>query len=231
MNRQRIRLWDLPTRIFHWSLAALVIAAFISGLIGGKAIDLHGRIGLAILGLLAFRIVWGVAGSTYARFAQFAPTPSRIVACLRGQWHGIGHNPLGALSVFALLALLGVQTLSGLMANDDIAFSGPLYPLIDKALSDQLSSLHRQLSNLLMALVVLHIAAIGFYAHVKKDNLIKPMLTGWKEDAPATARSASGGSRMALAAALLIALAAVYGGSGIWIPSPPPQAVPAAPDW
>ncbi len=121
MNRQRIRLWDLPTRLFHWLLVILVLTSFISGKIGGNAMDWHGKFGLAILGLLTFRLVWGIVGSTYARFASFFPTPASVLAYLRGQWRGVGHNPLGALSVFSLLGLLAFQVASGLFGNDDRA--------------------------------------------------------------------------------------------------------------
>lgn len=183
MNSQRIRLWDLPTRLFHWLLVLAVVAAVVSGQIGGKLIDLHGKIGLAIVGLVAFRIVWGFAGSTYARFAQFLPTPARIRAYLKGEWRGLGHNPLGGLSVFTLLLLLTAQVASGLFANDDITFTGPLYGLIGKSLSDRLSGIHQLLSNALIAFVVLHVGAVIFHGRVNKDDLIKPMLTGWKEGA------------------------------------------------
>ena len=216
MNSQRIRLWDLPTRLFHWLLVLVVSAAMVSGQIGGKLIDLHGKIGLAIVGLIAFRLVWGFAGSTYARFAQFFPTPARIKAYRSGEWRGLGHNPLGALSVFGLILLLTVQVLSGLFANDDIAFVGPLYELIGKSLSDRLSGIHELLSNLLIALVVLHVGAIAFYVRVKKENLVKPMLTGWKDGA--TGESAKGGGLVAVLLAVMIAGVAVYGASGAWLP-------------
>ncbi|MBP6189276.1 MAG: cytochrome b/b6 domain-containing protein [Azonexus sp.] len=230
MNSQRIRLWDLPTRLFHWLLALCVIAALVSGQIGGKLIDLHGKIGLAIVGLVAFRIVWGFAGSTYARFAHFFPTPGKIKAYLNGEWQGLGHNPLGALSVFGLIFLLTAQVITGLFSNDDIAFVGPLYDLISKSLSNRLSGLHELLSNVLIALVVLHLAAIAFYGHVKKDKLIKPMLTGWKEGA--TGESAKGGGLIAVIVALTIALAAVYGASGAWLPEAlPPSGSPETPTW
>ena len=103
MNARRISVWDLPTRLFHWLLVLLITAAVISGKVGGGAIEWHGRIGIAILGLLAFRIIWGVIGSTHARFASFFPTPSSVRAYLQGRWQGVGHNPLGAFSVFGLL--------------------------------------------------------------------------------------------------------------------------------
>jgi cytochrome b len=229
MNSQRIRLWDLPTRLFHWLLVLAVIAAIISGQIGGKLIELHGKIGLAIVGLIVFRIVWGFAGSTYARFAQFFPTPARIKAYRNGKWRGVGHNPLGALSVFGLIFLLTAQVLTGLFANDDIAFVGPLYDLISKSLSNRLSGIHELLSNLLIALVVLHLAAIVFYVRFKKDNLLKPMVTGWKDGAQG--ESAKGGSMIALIVALLIAGAAVYGASGAWLPEPSPPQTMETPYW
>jgi len=220
MNRHRIRLWDLPTRLFHWLLALCVIAALVSGQIGGKLIELHGQIGLVIVGLVAFRLVWGFSGSTYARFAHFFPTPARIKDYLNGDWRGLGHNPLGALSVFALIFLLTAQVLTGLFANDDIAFVGPLYEMIGKSFSDRLSGIHELLSNGVIALVVLHVAAIVFYVRVKKDNLLRPMLTGWKDEA--NGESAKGGGGVALIVALMIAAAAVYGASGAWLPETVP---------
>lgn len=231
MSTRTIRVWDLPTRLFHWLLVLLVVAAFVTGWLGGNLIEWHGRAGVAITGLLAFRLVWGVVGSTYARFAQFVPGPGRLAAYLRGQWYGIGHNPLGALSVLALLGILIFQSVSGLMANDDIAFEGPLYALVSKDTSDWLSSLHRQNFWPIIVLVTLHVSAIMFYAHVKKDNLVKPMITGVKAVADPQARSAQGGGIVALIVALVIAGFAVWVATGGLLPPPPPpppaQAVPA----
>ena len=107
---------------------------------------------MLILGLLVFRLVWGVLGSTYACFLQFFPTPSRIRAYLSGEWQGEGHNPLGALSVFALLGLLTAQVFTGLFANDDITFVGPLFELVNKAMSNRLTSVHQLISNVLIGL-------------------------------------------------------------------------------
>ena len=233
MERQRVKVWDLPTRLVHWTLAILVCAALITGQIGGGAIDWHRRIGLALVGLVVFRLLWGFVGSRQARFASFWPTPATIVAHLRGEWRGLGHNPLGALSVLALLLSIAVQLATGLFANDDIAFRGPLADMVGKALSDRLSAIHRLTSTLLIVLVVLHLGAIAFYAYVKKDNLLKPMITGCKDVAPQLAHDGQGergGGAIALVAALLIALAAIYGTSGVWLPKPPVAAQPAA-DW
>jgi cytochrome b len=232
MQQKRIKVWDLPTRFFHWLLAVSVGAALITGQIGGNAIDWHARIGLFIVGLLVFRLVWGVLGSTYARFASFVPMPSTVCAYLRGEWQGIGHNPLGALSVLGLLFFVALQLSTGLFGNDDIAFRGPLFELIGKELSDRLTGIHALTSNALIALIVLHLAAIAFYGHIKKQKLIKPMVTGWKDLAAGEkGESATGGGVIAFVVALAIALAAVYGASGAWLPAPAAAAVQAAPAW
>ncbi len=235
MTDRHVKLWDLPTRLFHWLLVTLIIAAIATAKIGGNAMVWHGRIGLAILGLIAFRVIWGLVGSTYSRFTSFLPTPSSIVAYLRGQWHGLGHNPLGALSVLGLLAMIAAQVGTGLFSNDDIAFRGPLFGLIDKDFSDTLTSFHRQIINGLIALIVLHLCAIAFYAHVKKDNLVKPMITGWKNVEPGQASHVlKGGGVIALAFALCAAVAAVYAGSGAWLHDAKPEtpaAAQQAPAW
>lgn len=224
----KARVWDLPTRIFHWSLVVLVVAAFVSAKIGGNAMVWHGRCGLAILGLLVFRIVWGFVGSTYARFAQFVRGPAAIHAYLKSEWRGQGHNPIGALSVLALLGALALQAATGLFANDDIAFEGYLHALVGSELSGRITGIHHLLEKVLMLLVALHVGAIVFYARVKKHNLVKPMLTGWADGKPC--ESARGGGAGAFIAAVLIALAAVWAASGALLPpppSPPPAAAPA----
>ncbi len=232
MNIKRIKLWDLPTRLFHWLLVILVAAAVISGKVGGAAIDWHGRIGLAILGLIAFRLVWGIIGSSHARFASFFPTPGSLAAYLRGQWTGVGHNPLGAISVLGLLALITVQVGTGLFGNDDIAFNGPLFGLISKDLSDTLTGIHTSVINILIALIALHLAAIVFYTRVKKEQLLKPMLTGWKDVPSGQGESASGGGLIALVVALAIAAAVIYAGSGAWLQAPQAAVTPpAAASW
>lgn len=220
---KRFRLWDLPTRLFHWLLVVAVAAAVITGQLGGGLMVWHGRLGIAICGLLAFRLVWGFAGSTYARFAQFFPTPGKLRAYLAGQWQGEGHNPLGALSVLGLLGLLTAQVMTGLVANDDIAFNGPLLDLVGRDWSNRLTGLHHLLADGVIGLVVLHVAAIVYYRRVRQKNLLKPMLTGWRDG---EGESARGGGLVALLLALLLAGAAVYAASGVWLPAPPP--LPAA---
>jgi cytochrome b len=225
-SMNRVLVWDLPTRIFHWALVICVTGAFISVQIGGNAMVWHGRFGLAVLGLLVFRIVWGFIGSTYARFTQFVRGPAAIKAYLRSEWQGEGHNPLGALSVLGLLGVLTVLVSTGLFANDDIAFEGPLYSLVGKDLSDQLVSIHRLIEPVIILLVLAHIGAIIYYAYIKKENLVKPMIRGWKDSAQG--KDARGGGIVALVVALIIAGGAVAAASGSLLPEPPPPPPPSA---
>lgn len=222
-----VRVWDLPTRVCHWLLAVSVAGAFVTQAIGGEAMVWHGRCGLAVLGLVVFRLVWGFAGSTYARFATFVRGPAAVRAYLRGEWRGLGHNPLGAFSVLALLAVLGWLAATGLFANDDISFTGPLYVLADKELSDLLTGLHTGAEPVLITLVALHVAAIVFYVRMKKDNLVIPMITGRKD---AAGESAKGGGLVAFLAAAAIAAGAVWAASGQLLPPPPPPSV-ETPAW
>jgi cytochrome b len=221
-----VRVWDLPTRVFHWSLLALVVVAFVTGEIGGNAMVWHGRAGLGILGLIVFRLVWGFVGSTYARFTHFVRGPGAIRAYLAGQWQGLGHNPLGALSVLGLLAVVAFQAATGLFANDDIAFRGPLQALVSDAVSNQLTGWHHLGKNLMIALVVLHVGALVFYVRVKKHNLLKPMVLGWTEG---EGEDAKGGGFAALLIAIVIAGVAVTAASGVFLP--PPEISTAAPAW
>jgi cytochrome b len=175
---RRILLWDLPLRVFHWSLVVAVASAVVTGELGGSWMAWHGRAGLLIVGLLAFRTVWGVVGSATSRFTHFAPSPSRVIAYLRGRWRGVGHNPLGALSVFALLGLLWLQAATGLFGNDDIAFAGPLNHLVDDALGARSTAWHRLLADGLFVLLALHVLAVAFHVIVKRHRLIRPMIDG-----------------------------------------------------
>lgn len=173
-----VPVWDGLLRTFHWSLVALVTAAIATGLAGGDWMAWHARAGQAIGALLVLRLSWGLWGSRYARFAQFWPTPARVIAYLRGRWQRLGHNPLGALSVLAVLALLIFQVLSGLVGNDEIAFTGPWAGAIDEELSLKLTTWHRLTAKLLYAWIGLHLAAIAVHALVKRHPLVRAMWTG-----------------------------------------------------
>lgn len=230
-----VRVWDLAVRLFHWLFALAVAMAVTTGKLGGSWIDWHGRVGVFIVGLLCFRIIWGFLGSTHARFASFFPTPRRLTAYLRGQWRGLGHNPLGALSVFALLGVSGALASTGLFANDDLGFQGPLATLVSKDSSDRLGAWHSRLFPALAALVCLHLAAMAFYALVKGNNLIVPMLTGRTHAPEGQPEIVAPAGRARLLVALAIAGAVAWAASGDVLPRRlnPPSATStaASPDW
>ncbi|WP_459618727.1 cytochrome b/b6 domain-containing protein [Bordetella sp. 2513F-2] len=177
-SRRPVRIWDLPTRLFHWAFAACVVGAYASVKLGGLYMDWHVRFGLAALGLIVFRVIWGFVGPQHARFANFVRGPSAMLGYLRGAAAYAGHNPLGALSVVAMLLLFGFQAASGLFASDDIMVQGPLYGLVDESVSGTLTWLHHANEWVLVALVALHLLAIGWYALVRRRRLVRAMITG-----------------------------------------------------
>lgn len=214
----KVHVWDWPLRLFHWLLVIGVIGAYVTGTQGGNWTEWHARFGSLTLGLLVFRLLWGFIGSTHARFINFFPTVSRLLAYVKGDWIGVGHNPAGALAVFALLSVLFILVGTGLFANDDIAFEGPLFDLIDKDLSDKLSGWHQRAVNVLLLLVGLHVAAIVFYQKVKKADLVVPMLTGKKRVPKSFAPGDIHPVRpLRLAASLSFAAAVVW---GVWSEDP-----------
>lgn len=209
----RIRIWDLPTRLFHWLLALCMISLVASAKLG--LMEWHFRLGYAMLTLLLFRLLWGLVGGRWSRFASFLYTPGSLWRHLRGQGdptHAIGHSPTGALSVFALLIVLLVQVASGLISDDEIAYAGPLSHLVPGDWVSLASGYHRAIGQwLLIALVVLHIAAILWYLWGRGQNLIRPMLDGDKLLAQATESSRDDGRSRLLAAALLLLCASAVG--------------------
>jgi cytochrome b len=180
-----IRVWDVPTRCFHWTMVCLVCLSWITADSG--LIRWHLWSGSLLLTLPIFRIVWGVVGSTTARFRHFVRRPRYAFGYLKSLTSGVealpypGHNPAGGWMVIALIAVLGLQVLTGLCANDDVHFNGPLALLISNAWSDQLTQLHSMLFDVILLLVWLHVVAVGFYFFVKGENLIRPMFTGRKD--------------------------------------------------
>ncbi len=181
----KIAVWDLPTRLFHWLLVVLVAVSFTTGAIGGNAMQYHEWSGFAILNLLVFRIIWGFVGSRASRFNDFVKGPAAVwryaTALVKGSSaRFIGHNPLGGWSVLALLLALVIQVATGLFANDDIITEGPLYLWVSKPVSDWLTHVHRLNRFLIVLLVVTHVSAVLFYLWGKRENLIKPMITGTK---------------------------------------------------
>ena len=181
---QAVRVWDLPTRLFHWALVAVVLGLFATAYLPGSWIVWHSRLGFAVLALVLFRVVWGFAGGRWSRFSAFFYAPRSVLAYLRGQAHPdhlVGHHPLGAASVLAMLALLLAQAGSGLFTDDEIAFTGPLNRFVSSASGLTATWYHKDLGQwLLVALVVLHMAAVLYYLVGKKDDLIGPMIGGDK---------------------------------------------------
>ncbi|MBS1209765.1 MAG: hypothetical protein H6R19_2163 [Proteobacteria bacterium] len=218
-SSRRIRVWDLPLRLFHWTLLVLVAGAILSvelaDVVSG-AMDWHPRFGYAILALLIFRLIWGFVGSTHARFANFVRGPAVIIDYLKHlkdhKGPSIGHNPLGALSVLALLATLLFQTVSGLFLSDeDFFIEAPLFKYVSGTVSDLFRELHEANAGIIFTLIGLHVAAILFYRFIKRDNLITPMLTGSKEvAAEQPAQSGVGGNAWLGLVILAVSAAAVW---------------------
>ena len=219
-----ISLWDLPTRLFHWLLVLAVTGSIVTVNLGGTWMLWHERFGLTIVGLISFRLAWGFVGSTYARFWQFIPGPTAISAYLKGNWQGLGHNPLGALSVLAMLGLIGFQAVTGLFATDAIAFNGPLYRAVSSGWNDTITSWHKLTEWFIYGLIGLHIASVLFYTFVKKDNLISPMIGGRKTVSESSDENRKGGGLIALVVALAVAGFAVWVANGGLLPPPPPPA-------
>jgi cytochrome b len=212
----KVRVWDLPTRFFHWALVACVLGLAITGTIGGNAMVWHFRFGYTVLALLLFRIIWGLVGGRWSRFGAFIYAPQSVISYLKGQGkpeHGVGHNPIGAGSVFAMLGFLVAQVGTGLLSDDEIAFAGPLTRFVSNAIVSLATNYHKNIGKwVLLALVLLHIAAIVYYL-TRKHNLVSAMLHGDKElVVPAPPSRDDTVSR--LAAVLILA---VCGGVAYWV--------------
>ena len=212
----QIRVWDLPTRLFHWGLVACVAGSAISGLVGGSALVWHFRFGYGVIALLAFRLVWGLVGGRWSRFGAFIYAPQSVLDYIRGSGkseHSVGHSPLGALSVFALLGFLAAQVISGLMSDDEVAYSGPLTHLVSNATVELATFYHAAVGKwALLGLVLIHIGVVIFYQR-RQHKLINAMMHGDKT--LALAAPSSRDDRVSRIAALLIF--ALCGAAAYWI--------------
>jgi cytochrome b len=181
-----VRVWDLPTRLFHWLLAVAVVAQVVTAKIGGAAMTWHFRVGYCVFALLVFRLVWGVVGGHWSRFASFVYGPASVLRYLRGQarhddYFHVGHNPLGSASVFAMLAMLAVQVATGLVADDEISNVGPLNRYVSTAFGLTATAWHKGPGQVvIITLVALHLGAIAFYTWRKGQDLVRPMVGGDK---------------------------------------------------
>ncbi len=198
MGKQRILVWDLPTQVFHWLLAGSFAGAFLTAE-SERYRDIHVALGYTMLGLVAFRFIWGVVGTRYARFSSFPIAPRRVFQYLkslvtRSPQHHIGHNPAGSLAIYALLALAVLAGVTGYAANSD---SG----------GGWLSELHEGAANAMLGLVVVHIGAVIVSSLIHRENLVASMLNGYK-----TGQASEGIQRKHWAVAVVVLLATV----GFW---------------
>ena len=182
-NTTTVRIWDLPTRIFHWALVLGLGFLWLSAELGGLWMNWHVQIGELMLALVLFRIVWGFIGSESSRFSSFIQSPARALHHLQeikgsGTAYHAGHNPLGAWMVVFLLVGVLIQAVTGLFANDDILIEGPLYNLVTESTAKNLTNFHKFWFNILLLAAVVHILSVGFYKVRKRTNLIKAMVVG-----------------------------------------------------
>lgn len=171
-ENQSVRVWDLPTRLFHWSLAASFAVAFITSE-SEKLRDIHVLAGYSLAGLIAFRILWGFVGGSHSRFADFLPTPAKVIEYLKSllagrPQHYVGHNPAGAVAIFLLLAFGLTAAASGWMTYEEIG-------------GHFMEEVHEAAANGMMAVVAIHIAGVIVSSWLHDENLVKAMITGWKK--------------------------------------------------
>lgn len=209
----RTRVWDLPTRLFHWVLVVLIALQFATAEFGFLSMEWHYRFGWATLALVVFRVAWGFAGSQTSRFADFLRGPQAVVRHAKTMFSGAapvqaGHNPLGGWSVLAMLTCVLVQAVSGLFTSDGIDEDGPFVDAVSGAAVDFATTLHHLGETVLISLIALHVAAILLHWAIRRDNLIVPMITGRKRlGLAAPMRFASSWLALAIFAIVVVAVA------------------------
>ncbi|NTS78369.1 cytochrome b/b6 domain-containing protein [Catenovulum sp. SM1970] len=205
-------IWDLPLRLFHWLLVLTFIALWASAEMGSEYMQYHMYAGYFMLFLLTFRVVWGIAGTKHAQFLSFFPTPARLKAYLKpseniAKREPAGHNPLGAMMVFAMILLLFTQAVSGLFITDDVFSSGPYYGSVGGDLETLFNRLHDICFTLIQACIALHLVALAFYKFTKKKSLVQAMFTGKKSSADVKKEDAINSSKLVTAIVLAIIVA------------------------
>ena len=178
--KEHVLVWDISTRIFHWTIVVLVALSWFSADQGFMRVHLWS--GLTLLTLLLFRVLWGLFGSTTSRFVDFLHPPRKVVAYLRGHEKALyaGHNPAGGWMVAVMIGVLLAQVLTGLFSNDGLHFTGPLALWVSDDVSTRITGLHGTIFNIILVLVWLHVVAVGFYLLVRNHNLVRAMVTGRK---------------------------------------------------
>jgi cytochrome b len=220
-----LKIWDLPTRVFHWLLVLSFAAAYVTNWLGVSYFTYHLWAGYFVVILLVFRILWGIVGTHHAQFINFVRHPLESVKyafqLAKGKSKSYpGHNPLGALMVLTLLLVLLLQAVTGLFANDEIFNIGPLYGYISHELSLKLTAVHKELFYWILGAVVLHVAAVLFYVLVKRENLVKAMVTGKKPAKDLVDAETIDSSRIWLALVLIVIISALLA----WIIVAAPEA-------
>lgn len=212
-RKDHVLVWDIPTRIFHWTIVVLVAVSWFSADQGYMRVHLWS--GLVLLTLLLFRVLWGLFGSTTSRFVDFLHPPKKVIAYLRGHEKTLyaGHNPAGGWMVAVMIAVLLAQAVTGLFSNDGLHFTGPLALWVSDDVSTRVTGLHGTIFNGILALVWLHVVAVGFYLLVRNHNLVGAMFTGRKH-----ARHVPHGLKLSFTR-LYIALVLLGAASGIaaWV--------------
>jgi len=205
-----LRVWDLPTRLFHWALVLLISLQYATGEFGLLDMRWHYWFGYATLALITFRVLWGFAGSQTSRFADFLRGPAAVLRHIRAYFHKnpqstVGHNPLGGWSVLAMLACVLLQAVSGLFASDEITEQGPFADQVAEKTMRLMTRVHDWNQNLLLILIALHVVAVLLHRLLKHDNLILPMLSGRKPLAAAPPLRFISGWRALLLLAVCVA--------------------------
>lgn len=182
---KKLFVWDLPVRLFHWFLLISLLSAWYTSDGERDLIDYHLKIGYFTLGLIIFRIMWGIFGTQYAKFSQFFPTKAKLLSYLNKSKQNqvdttVGHNPLGGLMIILMLLLILSQAISGLFMNDDVFTTGPYYESVNSSIQKFMSLIHHNVFDIILFVSVVHIGAIFYYLFAKKINLIVPMFTGYK---------------------------------------------------
>jgi cytochrome b len=204
-------VWDLPVRVFHWLLVLTIIALYVTAKLGTDWTPWHMRLGKFMIGLLIFRLIWGLIGPRHARFSNFIRGPGTVLQYLKGCIKSVGHNPLGAGMVVLMLVLLLVQVTTGLFSTDDIVWTGPYFPSVSHDLAEKLTAIHHLNFKFIEAAVALHLCAIAYYHFVKKERLVPAMFHGRKPASYVPEQEAIASSQLWKALlVIVVAVACVY---------------------
>jgi cytochrome b len=221
-NDEQVHAWDLPTRLFKWSLVAMITLAWVSSGFSDPEMKVHKFAGYAVLVLVLYRLFWGAVGGSTASFSSFVHSPSRAMAYLREAREGragpyLGHNPAGGLMVLSLIFACGIQALLGLFSSDGVTASGPFADMVGEQTSAWATRVHGLWFYVILGLALLHIATNLYYQFVKREDLIRPMITGMKKpNAYRDAACAQPGSLIVAAFCFFMATAIVYFGITVW---------------